>query len=126
MASRASAPRKPLRRLLPWLLAGAVLLLLYQALSGPRGLFKIADLRNRQDEILREIDCLETRKQELVAEKKRLLSDTNYLEKLARKELGMARPGEKVYRFVGGEPSEPSDFDPSGDVRPVSGSRSRP
>ncbi len=118
MTARTSAPRKPLRRLLPWLLAGVVAFLLYQAMSGPRGLLKISDLRSQQEEILREIDSLEVRKQELIAEKARLLNDTNYLEKLARKELGMARPGEKVYRFVGGAPS-----DPSGDVQPASGSR---
>lgn len=92
--------------------------LLYQAMSGPRGWLKIADLRRQQQVILQEIDSLEVRKQELIEEKARLLNDTNYLEKLARKELGMARPGEKVYRFVGGAPS-----DPSGDVKPVGGSR---
>lgn len=118
MTARPSAPRKPLRRLLPWLLAGGAVFLLYQAMSGPRGWLKIADLRRQQQVILQEIDSLEVRKQELIEEKARLLNDTNYLEKLARKELGMARPGEKVYRFVGGAPS-----DPSGDVKPVGGSR---
>jgi cell division protein FtsB len=123
MTARPTAPRKPLRRLLPWLLAGVAALLLYQAMSGPRGLLKISDLRDQQQGILREIDSLEARKQELIAEKARLLTDTNYLEKLARKELGMARPGEKVYRFVGGAP--PASPPPSGDVRPVGGSPSR-
>ncbi len=123
MTARTPVRRKPLRRLLPWLLAGVAVLLLYQALNGPRGLLKISDLRDQQLDILREIDSLEVRKQELITEKARLLTDTNYLEKLARKELGMARPGEKVYRFVGGAP--PASSTPSGDVRPVGGSPSR-
>lgn len=101
MSPRASEkPVKPLRRLLPWIVAGVGILIVYQVLTGPRGLLKISDLRTQRAQILREIDSLETRKQELLQEKKRLLTDTAYLEKLARKELGMARPGEKVYRFV--------------------------
>jgi cell division protein FtsB len=74
--------------------------IVYQALTGPRGLLKVADLRAQKQQILREIDSLEARKRELVVERRRLLTDTVYLERLARKELGMARPGEKVYRFV--------------------------
>jgi cell division protein FtsB len=91
---------KPLRRVLLWSLPVVAVLIAYQVLSGPRGVLKIADLRAQKAQILREIDSLETRKRELLTEKKRLLTDTAYLERLARKELGMAKPGEKVYRFV--------------------------
>jgi cell division protein FtsB len=87
----------------PWIRWGLVLLalfLLYQALAGPRGLLKLADLRSQKREVQAQLDSLETLKRELEAEKQRLLTDTAYLEKLARKELGMARPGERVYRFV--------------------------
>ena len=99
-------PRKPLRRVLLWTLPLVALAFLYEVLTGPRGLLKISDLRAQKAQIQREIDSLETRKTELIAEKTRLLTDTAYLEKLARKELGMARPGEKVYRFV--EPEKPA------------------
>jgi cell division protein FtsB len=92
-----SAVRRPWIR---WALLALFLLVLYQVMAGPRGLLKVADLRDQKKQILREIDSLETRRVELLAEQKRLLTDTTYLEKLARKELGMARPGEKVYRFV--------------------------
>lgn len=87
------------------------LIVLYQVLAGPRGLLKLADLRSQRNTIRREIDSLEQRKQELLAEKQRLLTDTAYLEKLARKELGMAKPGERVYRFVA--PAGAPDKDPA-------------
>jgi cell division protein FtsB len=99
-------PAKPLRRVLLWALPVAGLLLAYQVLTGPRGVLKISDLRAEKHKILREIDSLETRKSELLDEKRRLLGDTAYLEKLARKELGMAKPGEMVYRFVA--PAQPA------------------
>jgi cell division protein FtsB len=83
-----------------WALLALFLLMAYQVMTGPRGLLKVADLRAQKKQILWEIDSLEARREELLAEQKRLLTDTVYLEKLARKELGMARPGEKVYRFV--------------------------
>ncbi len=112
-----SHPEKPpifRRRWLLWLLPFALLFVVYQVMTGPRGLLKVEALRDQKAAIRREIDSLETRKRELLVEKNRLLTDTAYLEKIARKELGMIRPGEKVYRFV--EPaseradgSEPSD-----------------
>lgn len=94
------------RRWLLWVLPVVLLFVAYQVMTGPRGLLKVADLRAEKAAIQREIDSLETRKRELIVEKTRLLTDTAYLEKIARKELGMARPGEKVYRFVA--PSQPS------------------
>jgi cell division protein FtsB len=80
------------------------LFVLYQVLAGPRGLLKLAELRSQKNDIALQVDSLERRKEELLREKQRLLTDTTYLEKLARKELGMARPGERVYRFVAPAP----------------------
>ena len=83
-----------------WALAAFVLFLGYQILTGPRGLLKIRELQAQRDALQAQIDSLQLRKAELEAEKRRLLTDTAYIERIARKELGMARPGEKVYRFV--------------------------
>jgi cell division protein FtsB len=108
MSPRSSEPqpRKPLRRILLWSIPVLALVFLFEVLTGPRGVLKITDLRAQKAQILRDIDSLEMRRQELLIEKKRLLTDTAYLEKLARKELGMAKPGEKVYRFVDPETSQ--------------------
>ena len=106
--SRASSstPRKR-RPWIRWGLIALVLFVLYQVMAGPRGLLKLADLRSQRNAVLAQADSLQGRKQELLREKQRLLTDTTYLEKLARKELGMARPGERVYRFI--TPSAASD-----------------
>ena len=101
--SRASTPRPATGKRRPWIRWGLIVLMLfvlYQVLAGPRGLLKLADLRSQKNDIRFQIDSLEGRKRELLREKDRLLTDTTYLEKLARKELGMAKPGERVYRFV--------------------------
>ncbi|MCD6023964.1 MAG: hypothetical protein K0Q91_880 [Fibrobacteria bacterium] len=103
--SPAAAPRKR-RPWIRWGLIAVALFILYQVLAGPRGLLKLAELRSQKNDIRVQVDSLEARKRELLREKERLLTDTTYLEKLARKELGMARPGERVYRFVA--PAEPA------------------
>ncbi|HEX2613241.1 MAG TPA: septum formation initiator family protein [Fibrobacteria bacterium] len=83
-----------------WVLIAFVIFVGYQVMSGPRGILKIRELRAQRDSLQTQIDSLQHRKAELEAEKNRLLTDTTYLERIARKELGMAKPGEKVYRFV--------------------------
>ena len=84
-----------------WILLALALASLYHILAGKNGVFKLAELRREQRDLQFRIDSLSIHKQELAAEKQRLLSDSTYLEKLARKELGMAKPREKVYRFLG-------------------------
>ena len=98
--SRTPAPTRKRRPWIRWGLIVLALFVLYQVMAGPRGLLKLADLRSQRNAIRAQTDSLQGRKQELLREKERLLTDTTYLEKLARKELGMARPGERVYRFV--------------------------
>jgi cell division protein FtsB len=96
-----STSKSPKRRpWIRWIALAALLFLAWQVFTGPRGLLKLSDLLAQKRALVHQIDSLETRKRELVQERKRLLTDTAYLEKLARKELGMARPGERVYRFV--------------------------
>jgi cell division protein FtsB len=78
---------------------------LYHILSGPSGAINILRLRRDNEEQRRELDSLEARRRDLETEKLRLRGDSAYLEKVARKELGMAKPGEKVYRFMKKEKS---------------------
>jgi cell division protein FtsB len=83
-----------------WALLALALFVFYHILAGRNGLFKLAELRHEQRMAQSRIDSLAVRKEELEAEKQRLLTDSAYMEKLARQELGMAKPKEKVYRFV--------------------------
>lgn len=90
----------PVRRWLLLLSPVLVLAILYSVFAGPRGLLKVQDLREQKRAMEREIDSLERVRETLLDEKRRLLTDMAYIERLARKELGMAKPGEQVYRFV--------------------------
>jgi len=95
------AKREKKRR--PWIRWGLIALALfglYHILAGYNGLFKLAELKREQALAQVRIDSLAVRKLELQAEKQRLLTDSAYMEKLAREELGMAKPKEKIYRFV--------------------------
>ena len=83
-----------------YVLLAVVGLGLYHILSGPSGAINILRLHRENLRQRQELDSLQTRKQELETEKLRLQGDSAYLEKVARKELGMAKPGEKVYRYM--------------------------
>ncbi len=77
-----------------------VLLGAYHLFTGPTGIFNLAKLRHANRQRLNEMGALQARKEGLETEKKRLRGDSDYLELMARKELNMARPDEKVFRFM--------------------------
>lgn len=86
-----------------YVLLGLGVLAAYHVLTGPSGAFNLVKLRQANDETRRELDSLQARKRALALEKARLEKDSAYLERVARKELGMAKPGEKVFRFMAPE-----------------------
>lgn len=91
---------KPHGRRRPWIRWALVALIAFVAFKLARDEVGDRKLRAQIGALHAQIDSLHVRNAELEAERKRLLTDTAYIERLARKELGMARPGEKVYRFV--------------------------
>ena len=93
------AKREKRRPWIRWFLLALAFLSLYFFFMGHPSLFKLARLQ-RELRAEQNVDSLTAREQELEAQKKRLLTDSTYLEKLARQETGMARPKEKVYHFV--------------------------
>lgn len=78
----------------------------YHILSGPSGGINLFRLRAANTEQARELDSLNQRRSTLQVEKVRLEKDSAYIERVARKELGMAKQGEKVFRYMnkGGVP----------------------
>jgi len=94
-----TGPKKRMKWL-RYVLLGIAVFGLYHILSGPSGILNLVALRESNAALAAELDSLESRKQQLVVDKLRLEKDSAYLERIARKELGMARPGEKVFRFV--------------------------
>jgi cell division protein FtsB len=112
-----SAPHKPggLHQLLTNTRLAALLLLsglflatmMVLAIWGDRGALT---MWRRQHEVVQlgyEIEAIEHENARLRQEIQRLRSDMSYIEKIAREELGLVRPGELVFEFV--EPEERRD-----------------
>jgi cell division protein FtsB len=80
-------------------LFGVILLiaLLVGSLFGDRGLLQLASQRERAEVMAREIEEMREENRRLAREIEALRADPRAIERLAREELGLARPGEKVF-----------------------------
>lgn len=81
-----------------WLLV-LVLLMLGFALLGDRGVLRAMQSWQHREDLVGQMALLHQDQQRLREEIRRLRSDRDYWEQLARKELGMVREGEIVYQF---------------------------
>ncbi len=89
-----------LRRVWLNLALGALLvLLLGSALMAPLGPRDLAALRAHRTLLEADRDRLIAANRQLADRARRLQSDDAFLQRLIRRELGYARPGELVYRF---------------------------
>lgn len=101
--AKASAPKSGSKKSVKWIryaLLGMFGMGVYHILSGPSGAMNLLKLRKTNARMAGELESLIERKQALAVEKGRLEKDSAYLERVARKDLGMAKPDEKVFRFV--------------------------
>jgi len=85
----------------------ALIALLVGALFGDRGLLHLIDQRHRAEALARELDDLQSENVRLAGEIAALRSDPRAIERLAREELGLARPGETVFLVREGGPPAP-------------------
>ena len=83
-----------------WLIILLIIFLSSLILTGPSGIISLLnahnknkDLENKAVELQR---CIDSLKITIV----RLKTDTAYIERVAREQLGMAKKNEKVYKFV--------------------------
>jgi cell division protein FtsB len=67
------------------------------SLFGDRGLLQLVSQRERADALAREIEQLRADNSRLAADIRALRQDPAAIERLAREELGLARPGETVF-----------------------------
>jgi cell division protein FtsB len=102
------APRQSLVRQVlgtPWLtlvlIGSSLFLLLMMALTvwGDRGLLEMWRMQRELERVVREMEIIEQKNATLAREVQRLRSDLGYIEKIAREELGLVRPGEIVFEF---------------------------
>lgn len=98
--------RRRRRRVTPrfFLMSGVVIVMAYLCYGYVDGFIKMTHLRASLREVKQQAAVLETRNRQLLQELERLQSD-RYIEKVAREQLGLVMPGEKVYVVITGEES---------------------
>lgn len=95
---RQPAPRvPPARRLATMVLGVATCALVLNVLVGTRGLPAVLEARRQLSEATRELAQIREENARLRAEVQRLRSDPAAIEELARRDLGLVKPGEKVF-----------------------------
>lgn len=99
----------PIRLRLPsawplYLFGSLIMLLSFVTLVGERGALHLWRLRGEKTQLDEQNYRLQTENRILRQRIARIRNDNPYLEKLAREELNLVRPGEVVYRFPKSEP----------------------
>ena len=85
----------------PRVVGGAVVLLLFAGLTvyGWQGVVRLQQMRDQLQALERENVALRREAERLAQVIDRLRNDPAYLERIAREERGMVRPGETVLKF---------------------------
>ena len=106
--------REFLRRNLSWFLAFALALLLLQDIFGTHGLIAMRRSQQEAAQVQREIDQINAENRQLQGRVKALKSDPATIERIAREEMGLARPGEYIFKLPSkpGAPSTPTTQPP--------------
>jgi cell division protein FtsB len=82
-----------------WIVVGALLVLAVMAIFGDNGVLALRRLRGEVDTLVREVRTLEAENERLSRAIGELQEDPAVIERIAREELGLVRPGERVLRF---------------------------
>jgi cell division protein FtsB len=82
-----------------WIVLGALLVLAVMAVFGDNGMLALRRLRGEVDALVREVRTLEAENERLSRAISALQEDPSVIERIAREELGLVRPGERVLRF---------------------------
>jgi len=99
-----------LRRYTSWFLVAGLALLLLQDIFGTHGVLAMRRTQKQAAEIRKEIDRLEQENRQLQGCVEGLKSDPAMVERIAREDMGLARPGEYVFKIpskLGEAPSSP-------------------
>lgn len=85
------------RRIVHWLLLFVASVIVVDSLVGDRGLLAMLRARQEYDELARTIAQERAQNAQWRDEARRLKEDPNAIEETARRDLGLIRPGEKVF-----------------------------
>jgi cell division protein FtsB len=94
-----------LRQNLNWFLALGLALLLLQDVFGTHGLLAMRRAQKEAGRVQREIDQINQENRRLQENVKALKTDSAAIERIAREEMGLARPGEYIFKL----PAKPGD-----------------
>ncbi len=81
-----------------WLLLGILFVIAAVAIFGPQ-IRQYRELQRREAQAHSDVQLEEEMLQHLKEQQERLRNDPRYVERVAREELGLARPGETVVKF---------------------------
>jgi cell division protein FtsB len=95
-----------LRRNMTWFLAAGLTLLLLQDVFGTHGVLAMRRAQQEAISVQREIDHIDEENRELQKNIQSLRSDPEAIERIAREEMGLARPGEFIFKTPA-RPGEP-------------------
>lgn len=87
-----------IRRNLNWFLVAGLALLLLQDIFGTHGVLAMRRTQQQAAEIRKEIDQLDMENKKLLDRVKALKTDPATIERIAREENGLARPGELIFK----------------------------
>jgi len=113
-----------LRRAAPYAGGALIVLVLLHTLFGPYGYFSMRRSQQQIEQVRQEIDRLDHENAQLSGEIRALQSDPSEIEKVAREDMGLARPGELIFRLPDDAPpatpapSNPSSAAPAGSKQP--------
>lgn len=91
--------REFLRRNLNWFLIAALVLLALQDIFGAHGVLAMRQTQLRAAEIRQQIKQLDDENRKLEDRVKALKTDSTTIERIAREENGLARPGEFIFKI---------------------------
>jgi len=93
----ATTPDTRPRKILSWIAIFVAAVIIVDGLVGERGLMAMLRARQEYDELSTAIDQQRAENARLREEARRLKDDPGAIEEVARRELGLIRPGEKVF-----------------------------
>lgn len=90
------------------ILGAAILLLGIHDILGPHGFIAMRRTQKEMDQLRSEVDKLNKENSDLAGDAQALKSDPQAVERIAREDMGLARPGEMIFKLPQPPPAEQS------------------
>jgi len=95
--SSGSGPRRQRQRIVQWVIVFAALVIAVDALVGDNGVMAMMKARQEYHALEQSLAGARAENARLREEARRLREDPSAIEEIARRELGLVRPGEKLF-----------------------------